>query len=162
MCNNIVVIRLFQLYRCWKPVWLNGTQILFWTIDTSSRDENFPCIEEREAEREEIERLRNASAATTKTQLLLTLPPSTSIPPSTSVPSYHDAPSSPVQENFKLYHFIVIASLVILVIIVASLIGFNRYRQYRPIYNVEKMSSPIQTEMKYMKGNEAEKTQLVT
>lgn len=137
---------IFKFFRCWEPTWLNGTQLLFWVIDTKSRHENFPCLDEKEEERKEIEQLKNAILTTT---LLPPLPP-----------IYTKTDES--DQKLKLYHIIAIAGIVFLIIIIVSLIAFNKYRKYRPIYNVEKMSSPMHNEMKYMNGNSAEKAQLVS
>lgn len=138
---------LYVFFRCWEPSWLNGTQLLFWVIDTKSRHENFPCLEEMEEERKEIERLKNSVLTTT-------------IQPS-PLPPIQNKKIEVSEEKFEILHIILIAGVLSLVILIASLIAFKKYRKYRPIYNVEKMSSPMHNEMKYMNGNSAEKSYLV-
>lgn len=140
--RNNTVDRLTEI-KCKEPVWLNGKQLVFWDIDTVGRHENFPCLAEREEEarlREkllleqrqlELERMKNATP-----------------------------PSKTKEGSTKFYYLIAIAGVVAVAVIIGAIIAFNKYRTYRPIYNVEKVSA-MNNEMKYMKGSIAEKTQLV-
>ncbi|XP_054277549.1 insulin-like growth factor-binding protein complex acid labile subunit [Macrosteles quadrilineatus] len=139
--RNNTVDRLTEI-KCKEPVWLNGKQIVFWDIDLTGRHENFPCLAEREEEKLlqqkllleqrkfELERIKNAT------------------------------PPKEEESSVKFYYIFAIAGVIISVLIIGAIIAFNKYRNYRPIYNVEKVSA-MNNEMKYMKGSITEKAQLV-
>uniref|UniRef100_A0A1B6IEX1 LRRCT domain-containing protein n=1 Tax=Homalodisca liturata TaxID=320908 RepID=A0A1B6IEX1_9HEMI len=72
-----------------------------------------------------------------------------------------NVPAETEESSVKFYHLIAIVGIIALVVLIGSVIAFNKYRNYRPIYNVEKMSSPMHNEMKDLKGTLAEKSHLV-
>uniref|UniRef100_A0A1B6LLP3 LRRCT domain-containing protein n=1 Tax=Graphocephala atropunctata TaxID=36148 RepID=A0A1B6LLP3_9HEMI len=129
--RNSTVDRLTEV-KCWDPIWLNGTEMIFWNTDLVNRHENYPCMVELEEKRQEqeLERIKKISSET-------------------------------AEGSVKYYHLIAIIGIIAFVILVGSVIAFNKYRNYRPIYNVEKMSSPMHNEMKSMTGTLAEKSHLV-
>lgn len=121
---------------------------MFWNIDLNSRHENFPCEAELKQERLEEE-----------AQARLQLEREAALgKPSAEQPQ--DAPSEVVESGIKLTHFLIVLGVIIFVILVVSIIAFKKYRNYRPIYHVDKVSSN-HNEMHNMKGTSAEKTHLV-
>lgn len=120
---------------------------MFWTIDLNSRHENFPCEAELKQERLEEEQARlqlEMEAA------LTTL----------SAEQPRDKGDEVVESGIKLTHFLIVLGVIIFVILIVSIIAFKKYRNYRPIYHVDKVSSN-HNEMHNMKGTTAEKTHLV-
>jgi len=147
--RNTTIDRLTEL-KCWEPIWLNGTQMVFWKIDLLNRNENFNCLAEREQERLDRERERMEMERRLEMERL-----------------EHErklkneaAETVENEDGAKLSYLIVIAGLLIVVVIIGSIIACNKYRSYRPIYNVEKVSS-MQNEMRPLNGTIAEKTHLV-
>lgn len=130
--------------------------MVFWKTDTKSRHENFPCQEELEQERlveEEARKkillkLEEEKREQEKAQL---------VPPRQEIESLEES-------SFQLYTLLAIVGIIALLVLIVSLIAFffKKYKNYRPIYHVEKMSSPSHNEMKLLKGTIAEKTQLVS
>lgn len=152
---NIHIHKRYSTFRCWEPVWLNGTQIVFWKTDPNSRYENFPCQEELEQERLEEEAER--------TKILLKLENEKKEKEKQELAAAPPQESEPIEESsYNMYHLLIIVAIIAIVVLIISLIAFNKYKNYRPIYHVEKMSSPSHNEMKVLKGTIAEKTHLVS